>query len=180
MLPFFTIGHSTRTIEEFVALLRIAQVTLVVDIRAVPRSRTNPQYNKDSLPHSLAEYGITYQHIAELGGLRGKSRNVPSEINGFWNNQSFHNYADQALSDSFHHALDKLIELGHAQRSAIMCSEAVWWRCHRRLVADNLIARGESVFHLMGNDKIEPARLTSGARVSADSVVTYPSDGSGT
>ena len=179
MLSFFTIGHSTRTIEEFVALLRTAQVTLVVDIRAVPRSRTNPQYNKDSLPHSLAEYGIAYQHIAELGGLRGKAKNVPSDVNGFWNNQSFHNYADQALTESFHRALDKLIKLGHAQRSAIMCSEAVWWRCHRRLVADNLIARGENVFHLMGNDKIEPAKLTSGARISPDGIVTYPADDGG-
>jgi uncharacterized protein (DUF488 family) len=174
MLPFFTIGHSTRSIAEFVAILQGADVTLVVDIRTVPRSRTNPQYNKDSLPLSLEEYGIGYVHLAELGGLPGKAKTVAPETNGFWQNQSFHNYADQALSEAFHRGLDKLIALGREQRLAMMCSEAVWWRCHRRLVADNLIARGEAVFHLMGHDRIECATLTKGAHVSSDGVVTYP------
>jgi uncharacterized protein (DUF488 family) len=176
MLPFFTIGHSTRGIAEFVEILQGADVTLVVDIRTVPRSRTNPQYNKDSLPHSLQQYGIDYLHLAELGGLRGKAKTIPPETNGFWQNQSFHNYADQALGESFHHALDKLIALGREQRLAMMCSEAVWWRCHRRLVADNLIARGEQVFHLMGHGRIEPATLTKGAHVAADGLVTYPAE----
>ena len=178
VLPFFTIGHSTRSIEEFVDLLRSAQVSMVIDIRRVPRSRTNPQYNKDALPANLAPFQLGYEHIAELGGLRGKAKNVPSEVNGFWENQSFHNYADQALTEAFRSGLNRLIDLGRERRTAMMCSEAVWWRCHRRLVADNLIAGGESVFHLMGKNKIEPAKLFVGARVSKNGIVTYPADGS--
>ena len=173
-LPFYTVGHSTRTLEEFVELLRIAQVTLVADIRTVPKSRTNPQYNKDALPESLAALQVAYGHMAELGGLRGKARTVPPELNGFWENRSFHNYADYALSESFRAGLDRLLALGRERRCAIMCSEALWWRCHRRIVADHLIAHGESVFHLMGRDKIEPAKLTEGARIQASGAVTYP------
>jgi uncharacterized protein (DUF488 family) len=173
-LPFYTVGHSTRTLEEFVELLRIAQVTQVADIRAVPKSRTNPQYNKDALPKSLAAFQVEYEHIAELGGLRGKAKLVPQELNGFWENRSFHNYADYALSETFRAGLGRLVALGRERRCAMMCSEAVWWRCHRRIVADHLIARGESVFHLMGRDKIEPAELTEGARIDASGVVTYP------
>lgn len=173
-LPFYTIGHSTRTIEEFVALLRHAGVEAVVDIRTVPRSRTNPQYNRDSLPDSLAPFGISYQHMADLGGLRGKSHTVDPDVNGFWQNQSFHNYADYTLSDGFRSALAKLITFGEQHRSTVMCAEAVWWRCHRRIVADNLMARGKKVFHLMGADRIEPARLTEGASVRPDGTLTYP------
>jgi uncharacterized protein (DUF488 family) len=173
-LPFFTIGHSTRTIEEFVDLLRAAQVTFVADIRSVPRSRTNPCYNKDVLPTTLATFQVGYEHIAELGGRRGKSKTVLPDVNGFWEVQSFHNYADYALTASFHIGLNKLIELGYDRRCAMMCSEAVWWRCHRRLVADCLLAKGESVFHLMGKDKVEPAKLTVGAHISKDGTVTYP------
>lgn len=173
-LPLFTIGHSTRTIEAFVDLLRAGSVTSVADVRSVPRSRTNPQYNTDTLPETLAGFQIGYEHIAELGGLRGKSKAAEPDINGFWENQSFHNYADYALTPSFRVGLDRLIELGRERRCAMMCSEAVWWRCHRRLVADHLLARDESVFHLMGKDKVQPAKLTAGARISKDGTVTYP------
>ena len=173
-LPFYTVGHSTRTLEEFVELLRSAEVTLVADIRSVPKSRANPQYNNDTLPESLAAFQVAYEHIAELGGLRGKDKITPPELNGFWKNQSFHNYADYARSESFRTGFDRLLASGRARRCAIMCSEAVWWRCHRRIVADHLIARGESVFHLMGRDKIEPARLTEGARIQAPGGVIYP------
>jgi uncharacterized protein (DUF488 family) len=173
-LPFYTIGHSTRTIEEFVELLRAGRVTIVADIRSVPRSRTNPQFNTDTLPEALAEFQIGYEHIAELGGLRGKAKAVDPDINGFWENPSFHNYADYALSTSFASGLNRLIALGREQRCAMMCSEAVWWRCHRRLVADHLLARGESVFHLMGKDKLDPAKLTPGARIQKNEIVTYP------
>lgn len=172
--PFYTVGHSTRTLEEFVELLRVAQVVLVADIRTVPKSRTNPHYNKDGLPGSLAAFQVEYEHITELGGLRGKAKLVPQELNGFWENQSFHNYADYALTESFRAGLDRLIALGRERRCAMMCSEAVWWRCHRRIIADHLIARGESVFHLMGRDKIEPAKLTEGACIAASGSVTYP------
>jgi len=154
--------------------LQTAEVTLVVDIRTVPRSRTNPQYNRDALPGSLAAFRIGYQDIAELGGLRGKSKTVPPEVNGFWENRSFHNYADYALTEPFHAGLVQLISLGREQRCAMMCSEAVWWRCHRRIVADYLIARGETVFHLMGEGRIETVKLTEGAQIRDDGGVIYP------
>jgi uncharacterized protein (DUF488 family) len=172
-LPFHTIGHSTRRIDEFVALLREADVGLVVDVRTVPRSRTNPQYNKDTLPETLAQFQIGYEHIAELGGLRGHKRDVPPEVNGFWQNASFHNYADYALSKSFREGLTRLREIGHARRCAIMCAEAVWWRCHRRIITDYLLAAGESVFHILGPGHIEPAHMNDGARAEGDRV-TYP------
>ncbi|KFL35520.1 DUF488 family protein [Arenimonas donghaensis] len=175
--PFFTIGHSTRSIEEFAAMLRAADVGLVVDIRTVPRSRTNPQFNKDTLPDSLAPFGIGYRQIPQLGGLRGKAAAVAPEVNGFWENRSFHNYADHALSAAFHEGLEALVALGRSRRCAMMCSEAVWWRCHRRIVADHLLARGETVFHLMGGDRIEPAKMTGGARRMPGGVVAYPGQG---
>lgn len=171
---FFTIGHSTRTIEEFVGLLKEAGVRLVVDVRTVPRSRTNPQYNRDVLPNTLGEFQIGYEHIAALGGLRGHKRSMPEATNAFWQNQSFHNYADYAMSAEFRAGLARLRELGHRTPCAIMCAEAVWWRCHRRIIADYLIAAGEEVFHIMGDSRIEPARMTDGARPAADGVITYP------
>jgi uncharacterized protein (DUF488 family) len=173
-LPFFTIGHSTRTIEEIVGLLRLAEVGVVADVRTVPKSRTNPQYNKDVLPAALEAVQIGYRHFPELGGLRSRSKEIAPEVNGFWQNASFHNYADHGLSEEFQTALEQLIEMGRARRCAIMCAEAVWWRCHRRIIADHLLARGEQVFHLMGSDRIEPARLTPGAEVQDDETVIYP------
>ena len=173
-LPFFTIGPSNRSLEEFVELLKASRVERVIDVRKMPMSRTNPQFNKDTFPDALAAFQVSYDHIAALGGLRGKTRSLPSDMNGMWENKSFHNYADYALSDPFREGLEGLIAEGRERRCAIMCSEAVWWRCHRRLIADNLIARGEAVFHIMGRDRIEPARLTSGAVVRADKTVVYP------
>jgi uncharacterized protein (DUF488 family) len=172
--PFFTIGHSNRSIDEFVALLSEADVRLLVDIRRIPKSRANPQFNEDTLPQTLASAGITYERVAALGGRRGKARTVHPEVNGFWTNQSFHNYADYALSDEFQAGLGHLLERGHRQRCVIMCSEAVWWRCHRRLVADHLIARGENVIHIMGEGRLERAQLTRGAVPEGSGVVTYP------
>ncbi|MGN1287064.1 MAG: DUF488 family protein [Bradyrhizobium sp.] len=176
-LPFFTIGHSNRSLEDFVAVLTAACIDRVVDIRTVPRSRTNPQFNKDTLPGSLKAAGISYEHLADLGGLRGKARSVPPSVNGFWSNESFHNYADYALSPQFHAGLRHLRDEGRGQRCAMMCSEAVWWRCHRRIVADYLIAAGESVVHIMGEGRLEPARLTEGAVVQGDGTVVYPATG---
>lgn len=176
-LPFFTIGHSNRSLEDFVAVLTAAGIDRVVDIRTVPRSRTNPQFNKDTLPGSLKAAGISYEHLADLGGLRGKARSVSPSVNGFWSNESFHNYADYALSPQFHAGLQQLRTEGHGQRCAVMCSEAVWWRCHRRIVADYLIAAGESVVHIMGEGRLEPARLTEGAVVQGDGTVVYPATG---
>jgi uncharacterized protein (DUF488 family) len=173
-LPFFTIGHSNRSLEDFLDLLRQAEIGLVADIRKIPMSRANPQFNKDTLPGALAAYGISYDHIAALGGRRGKTKSLPADVNGFWTNDSFHNYADYALSEDFRAGLDHLINEGRERRCAMMCSEAVWWRCHRRIVTDHLIARGETVFHITGNGRVEPARMTPGAVVQADGTLTYP------
>jgi uncharacterized protein (DUF488 family) len=174
--PFFTVGHSTRPIEEFVALLATAEVRLVVDVRTVPRSRTNPQFNRDGLPASLAAEGIAYEHLGVLGGLRGKQPGVNSNVNAFWTNASFHNYADYALSEEFRSGLQNLRMLGHATRSTVMCAESLWWRCHRRIIADHLIAAGEEVFHILGPGHIERARLTPEARMGLDGTLTYPKD----
>lgn len=171
--PVFTIGHSTRTIEEFVDLLRAGSVAQVVDIRTVPRSRTNPQYNLDALPGALAPFQIGHLRIEELGGLRGKSRDVPSGTNGWWSNQSFHNYADYALTEPFRAGLDRLLDLSASRRTAIMCAESVWWRCHRRIVADYLLAEGREVFHLMAPARVDPARMTPAARREGERL-TYP------
>src|SRR5579859_5077200 len=129
--PFYTIGHGTRPVGELVELLRGVEVTLLADVRTMPRSRTNPQYNRDALPQSLEPFGIGYEHIAALGGLRGRIREVAPEVNAYWENDSFHNYADYAMSDRFRCALSHLRGLGEKQRCAIMCAETVWWRCHR-------------------------------------------------
>jgi uncharacterized protein (DUF488 family) len=176
-LPFFTIGHSTRPVSEFVDLLDSQQIRLVVDVRTIPRSRTNPQYNHDMLAEALAQHQVGYEHLAALGGLRGRKHGISPTVNAFWQNQSFHNYADYALTGEFRAGLARLRVLGHERRSAIMCAEAVWWRCHRRIIADYLLAAGESVFHIVGQDRIEPARLTDAARPGSDNSLTYPAEG---
>ena len=173
MNPFFTIGHSTHSIEEFVASLRGEHVQLVIDVRAVPRSRKNPQYDRDTLPGTLATFDLGYMHIPELGGLRGRRPMSPS-VNGFWHNQSFHNYADYATGEEFRAGLRKLREAGHAQRCAIMCAEAVWWRCHRRIIADYLIAAGATVIHILARGRTEPARITEAAVKVDNCTLLYP------
>lgn len=172
--PFFTIGHSTRPVGDFVELLNFAEIARVVDVRAVPKSRTNPQYNLDTLAEALSKFQIAYEHIPELGGLRGKKQNIAPEVNAFWTNQSFHNYADYALGEAFHLGLERLRILGHEQRCAIMCAEAVWWRCHRRLITDYLIAAGETVFHILGKARLEPAHMTAAAERGPAGLLTYP------
>lgn len=172
-LPFCTIGHSNRTLEEFVGLLSDAHIGALVDIRKIPRSRANPLFNEETFPDALAVFGISYEHVVALGGFRGKARTLPRDVNGFWTNESFHNYADYALSDTFRVGLDHLIDVGRERRCVIMCSEAVWWRCHRRIVADYLIASEKTVLHIMGRGRLEPARLTSSAVIHGGTVV-YP------
>lgn len=169
----YTIGHSTRTLAEFIELLQVGHIERIVDIRTVPRSRTNPQFNQDTLPLALAAQKIDYIQLAELGGLRKKSKTVTPDINGFWINQSFHNYADYALSEEFEQGLLRLQALSQDQRCALMCSEAVWWRCHRRIVADYLLHRGRRVVHLMSRARAEPATLTAAATPLGYSLV-YP------
>ncbi|QEA39986.1 DUF488 domain-containing protein [Pistricoccus aurantiacus] len=172
---FYTVGHSTRTIDEFVTLLRAGEVEHVVDVRAMPRSRTNPQFNHDELPGSLAPLGIGYTHSAALVGLRNRSKTIGNDVNGYWRNRSFHNYADYALSEAFRQGLAALIELGHCKTCAIMCAEALWWRCHRRIIADHLLHHGEQVHHLMNADRIQPAKMTEAARPGKDGALVYPS-----
>ncbi|WKV85855.1 DUF488 domain-containing protein [Pseudomonas sp. B24_DOA] len=159
----FTIGHSTRPIDVFIQMLKSFDVNAVVDIRTVPRSRTNPQYNLDVLPDLLAESDIQHYQIASLGGLRKKSKTVPDEVNAFWDNRSFHNYADYAFSEEFEEGLNQLLQLSDSRRCAIMCSEAVWWRCHRRIVADYLLSRGVEVLHIMDIGKSTEAILNPSA-----------------
>ena len=173
-VTFFTIGHSTRSIKEFVGLLRSVGVRLLVDVRTVPRSRRNPQFNREILPATLADFQIEYEHLAALGGLRGHKRDVSAAVNGFWQNQSFHNYADYAMTEQFRAGLDRLRYLGHQRPSAIMCAEAVWWQCHRRIIADYLMAADEIVFHIMSADRIERAEMTEGAKPEPDGILTYP------
>ena len=173
---FFTIGHATRPVGEFTELLTDAEVRLVVDVRTVPRSRTNPQFDRDALASSLAGFDIDYRHIAALGGLRPRQREIPASVNAYWENQSFHNYADYAMSGEFRSALDELRQLGHASRCAIMCAETLWWRCHRRIIADYLLAAGESVFHILRAGHIEPAQITPAAKRRPEGILIYPAN----
>ncbi|CAM5191009.1 hypothetical protein CDEF62S_03982 [Castellaniella defragrans] len=172
--PLFTIGHSTHDLASFIELLQESEIQLLADIRTVPRSRTNPQFNRDTLPDSLKPAGIEYRHLEALGGLRGKSKTIAPDVNGFWENESFHHYADYALTEPFRQGLEELIALSQARPTAIMCSEAVWWRCHRRIVTDYFLARNIPVFHIMSPGHADPAHLTPGARVREDLTVTYP------
>ena len=174
---FFTIGHSTRTIVEFVDLLRESGVGLVIDVRSMPRSRTNPQFNQETLAVTLAPFQIGYEHISELGGLRGKSRDAESSPNSFWRVRSFRNYADYALTAPFATGLARLRERGAEQRCVVMCAEAVWWRCHRRIIADYLLAAGEQVMHILGKSHVDVASLTPGAVIRNDETVVYPAQG---
>lgn len=173
-LPFFTIGHSTRSINDFVDLLENVKVKLVADVRANPRSRANPQFDAEALAKSLSESWIDYQHIPSLGGLRNRERDIQPSENAFWTNQRFHNYADYAMSDEFRSGLNQLRRVGNTTSCAIMCAEAVWWRCHRRIIADYLIAAGETVVHILGPDQLQEARLTRGAVVGLAGALSYP------
>jgi uncharacterized protein (DUF488 family) len=151
-----------------------AGARVVVDVRTVPRSRTNPQYNRDTLPGALAALGLGYAHIAALGGLRSRAKGVAPEVNAFWQNASFHNYADYAMGPEFRDGLAELLRMGKENPCAIMCAEGLWWRCHRRIIADYLIAAGEPVAHILPNAKVVPAKMTEAARRSADGALTYP------
>ena len=172
--PFYTIGHSTRTIAEFCDLLRVAGARYVADVRTVPRSRTNPQFNLDVLPATLEREGIAYVHLASLGGRRSKSKHIEAGTNAGWERQPFHNYADYAETDAFREGLGELLQMASRETCAIMCAEAVWWRCHRRIVADHVLAHGVPVVHVFSEEKNEPASLTPFAVIGARSRVSYP------
>ncbi len=165
-----TIGHSTRMIEEFLDLLESHGVKRLVDVRTVPRSRHNPQFNRDALPQSLAKAKIRYTHMAALGGLRHPRRD---SVNTAWRNAGFRGFADYMQTPEFEAALSKLIDFPQKEPIAIMCAEAVPWRCHRSLIADALTARGIPVEHIMTPTHRQPHKLTPFARVEG-TLVTYP------
>jgi uncharacterized protein (DUF488 family) len=174
-LTVWTIGHSTRSVDELIHLLRQVEIDLLVDIRSLPRSRTNPQFNRDALPAPLTVAGIGHRHLPSLGGLRGRPRDAAPSPNSLWRSDAFRNYADYAAANpNFHQGLDDLIALARDHRLAIMCAEAVWWRCHRRIVADYLVAGGVKVDHILGPGHIEPASLTPGALPQPDGAILYP------
>lgn len=174
-MKVFTVGHSTRSASELNALLLEAPARCVVDVRSIPRSRTNPQFNSDSLRESLAAAAIDYVHLAALGGRRGRSKRAASP-NTLWRVEAFRNYADYAATAAFRAGFEQLRVLSSRQSCAIMCAEAVWWRCHRRIIADYLLADGIEVAHIMGPGKIEPATLTAGARQLPDGTLLYAAD----
>ncbi|HWJ18711.1 MAG TPA: DUF488 domain-containing protein [Geobacterales bacterium] len=174
MAQFFTIGHSNRPLGEFIRLLGEAGVGLVIDVRTIPKSRHNPQFNAEALEQALPAVGIAYKRIPELGGLRSRRKDQGPSPNGFWENENFRNYADYTATPDFRAGLHKLQALGETRSCAIMCAEAVWWRCHRRIITDYLLSAGESVTHIMGEGKLEPAQLTEAAIIGQDGVITYP------
>jgi hypothetical protein len=158
----WTIGHSTRTIEEFIELLGEHQIEILVDVRHFPGSRRFPHFNKPQLDQALSTAGIRYEHLVELGGRRPGR---PDSHNLVWRNASFRGYADYMETKPFRDGVDRLLKIGRTGRVAIMCSEAVWWRCHRSMIADDLKARGARVVHIMGPDKIQEHPYTSAARL---------------
>jgi uncharacterized protein (DUF488 family) len=172
--PFYTIGHSTRSVAELAGLLQQVGANHVIDVRTIPRSRTNPQFNVDTLPQRLIAWGIGYQHLRDLGGLRGRRKDQGPSPNTYWENLSFRNYADYTATAPFQAGLQELRDLGGAHVCAVMCAEAVWWRCHRRIITDYLISNGERVCHIMGSDKLEQATLNPAAVRRRDGTLVYP------
>jgi uncharacterized protein (DUF488 family) len=175
----YTIGHSTLSLDTLVAMLMEQRIELLVDVRAFPGSRRYPHFNKENLQAVLLQTGIRYEHMLALGGRRRKTQSDEPSPNVFWENASFRDYADYALSDEFRSALLQL-ELEAARYTcAIMCSEAVWWRCHRRIIADYLLADGLAVFHITGKGKATPATMTKAARRGANGRLIYDVPSSG-
>ena len=172
-LLILTVGHSTRPIGEFIELLKAHAVARVVDVRTVPRSRRNPQFDQDALPGALAAAGIGYTHLPALGGLR---RARPDSLNTGWRNASFRGYADYMQGPQFAAALEAAIALAKKEQIALMCAEAVPWRCHRSLIADALLARGIGAEDISSPTRRSPHRLTPFARVRGTEI-TYPPEG---
>lgn len=166
----WTLGHSTRPIDEFIGLLRAHHIVLLTDVRTVPRSRYNPQFNTDTLAQSLRDAGLQYRHLPELGGLR---KPMKDSVNDGWRNASFRGYADYMQTEEFRTALDELMGHGSHMRTAIMCAEAVPWRCHRSLIADALVSRGWDIRHIMSPEKATLHALTPFAHFE-NGTLTYP------
>ena len=162
MKIIWTIGHSTRNFEEFIKLLKSFKIEILVDVRHYPGSRKFPQYNKDNIKDSLPQYGIGYLHLVDLGGRR---KPVPNSKNDAWRNDSFKGYADYMETEQFQKSLNILMKLAFTKRTAIMCSEAVWWRCHRSLVADILKVKNWKVMHILAENKATEHPFTQPATV---------------
>ena len=158
----WTIGHSTRPIEELIAALISFEIKILVDVRSFPGSRRYPQFNRQQLKVALAEAGIEYLHFPELGGRRTAR---PDSLNMAWRNKMFRGYADYMETPEFRSGIARLLKVAEAGRTAIMCAEAVWWRCHRSLIADYLKAKDAEVTHIMAAGKSEPHPFTSAARI---------------
>lgn len=171
---FYTVGHSTHSLSDFIAILRHYNITMVVDVRAFPYSRRNREFDGSRLVAELIPHGIGYCHIPELGGRRPRSKTVCTETNAFWRVQSFHNYADYALGEAFHQGLEKLIELGRQDTVAIMCAEVLWWRCHRRIITDYLLENNQTVFHILSLTNSTRAKMTPDAIVENRERIIYP------
>lgn len=169
-LEILTVGHSTRPVEEFVDILTAHGVRLVADVRTIPRSRHNPQFNSDALASSLKASGIGYRHMPKLGGLRHAKKDSPNQG---WENASFRGFADYMQTEEFEAGLRELIEAGKERKTVIMCAEAVPWRCHRSLIGDALSARGIAVMNIMSRTSTKPHTLTAWAEVK-DAKVLYP------
>jgi uncharacterized protein (DUF488 family) len=170
----WTIGHSTRTADEFLQLLQANAIDGLADVRTIPKSRRHPHFAGEALGARLKKDGIEYRHFAGLGGLR-KPR--PDSPNGAWRNESFRGYADHLMTPGFASALDDLLEFGERRHVAVMCAEAVWWQCHRMLLSDALLARDVDVQHIMsqrGKSSVQPHRLTPFAQIRDDGQVWYP------
>jgi uncharacterized protein (DUF488 family) len=169
----WTIGHSTRKIDVFISLLQENGIKLLVDVRSWPGSKRYPQFNKEVLAESLNAHGIRYEHLSELGGRRKAKRD---SRNTAWRNASFRGYADHMETEEFHKGVERLLRLAReVGPTAIMCAEAVWWRCHRSLISDYLKARRIEVIHILDENKTEPHPFTSAARI-IDDILSYASE----
>lgn len=173
---FFSIGHSTRSLDAFLEILRGAQIAHLADVRAFPYSRRFPQFDGSALAQTLAAEGIGYQHFRALGGRRGKQPGVDPQRNGYWRSVSFHNYADYALGAEFGEAFAQLRALGSRGACAVMCAEAYWRQCHRQIICDHLLHHGHPVIHLIDAKRQEPAVLNPAARSDAHGQLVYPAD----
>ncbi|SRR5579871_6218611 len=172
-LSLFTIGHSTHSLEEFLALLARHDIEALLDIRRFPGSRKFPQFNRDNLAPVLQKAGIEYHWLEALGGRRGRRPEGPSAVNLGLRNAGFRNYADYMLTPEFQAGLDRLLGVARRRRTALMCAEGLYWRCHRRLVSDCLTAQGITVQHILPDGKLRPHQLTNGAKAEKGTV-TYP------
>ena len=174
MPAIWTIGHSTRSADEFIALLNANAIAGLADVRTIPRSRRHPHFAREALTQRLGEEGIEYRHFAALGGLRKPRQHSP---NGAWRNQAFRGYADHMLTPEFAASVAELLEFGERRNVAVMCAEAVWWQCHRMLLSDALVTRDVDVQHIMsqrGRHALQPHRLTPFAQIRPDGQVWYP------